>query len=83
MKSSNVRRDERLRRVRTKDLRKKSEVVEREYAEQKTEASQRASQLHSQRRVFVTQALHSVFPIEVESLSREDAGEEGGSVWRL
>ena len=36
-----------------------------------------AAKLHSMRRDFITQASSTIFPIEVEALSQQDAGEEG------
>ena len=48
-----------------------------EYAESCAQARQVAAELHSMRRDFITQALSTIFPIEVEALSQQDAGEEG------
>ena len=36
-----------------------------------------ATELQSRRKEFVSQAFSTVFPIEVEPLSPQDAGEEG------
>lgn len=48
-----------------------------EYSESCREAKQRAGELCSLRKSLISEALRRVFPIEVESLSQQDAGEEG------
>ena len=48
-----------------------------EYAESCAQARQVAAELHSMRKDFITQASSTIFPIEVEALSQQDAGEEG------
>ena len=48
-----------------------------EYAESCAQARQVAAELHSIRRDFISQASSTIFPIEVEALSQQDAGEAG------
>ena len=44
------------------------------------EVGQMVRALETERRAFITQAFRTVFPVEVEPLSKEDAGEEGVQV---
>jgi len=52
-------------------------IFQVEYAESCAKARQVAVELQSRRKEFVSQAFSTIFPIEVEPLSPQDAGEEG------
>ena len=52
-------------------------IFQVEYAESCARARQVAVELQSRRKEFVSQAFSTIFPIEVEPLSPQDAGEEG------
>ncbi|CAI8012700.1 hypothetical protein GBAR_LOCUS8132 [Geodia barretti] len=77
--SSNQRREDRLARVRGKDFSKRLQDMERECGERKREAEEKKQRLQDARRESVVTLQSSVFPIQVEPLSQDDAGEDGVS----
>ncbi|CAI8012704.1 Beclin 1-associated autophagy-related key regulator, partial [Geodia barretti] len=74
--SSNQRREDRLARVRGKDFSKRLQDMERECGERKREAEEKKQRLQDARRESVVTLQSSVFPIQVEPLSQDDAGED-------
>lgn len=73
----NKRRGDRLRQVGSKDFKLKEKRLESVIAKDREVASKKLSELVLERRRFVTDLYHRVFPIEVLPLSNADAGGTG------
>ncbi len=57
--------------------------LQAQYSKSRKVARERADELCFMRKRFIGEALSRVFPIEVESLSQQDAGEEGWHMYTV
>ena len=78
LEPSNLRRNERLKRVRSKNFDRKRLRAREDYQRMALLERQGRTELQEVRKAVLTAAHQLVFPMEVEALSKQDAGEEGG-----